>query len=115
MSVKKLFRMRPPEDSIGDGDSIHIPVFIIGYKGPRTDKAIEKNFITPQNYLSPNGVLILEAERFYGRSAGGGWHMANGKAECIFSFFACVINSIRYAAKQDFDIYNYVNLLKEQT
>lgn len=94
-------------------DLVQIPAFIIGFKGHKTLDAVEQKFIDPLDKLSPNGVLVLESEIFYGRSAGGSWHLATGKAESIFAFLSCLIESLRYTARSEVDLYRYIDLLSK--
>lgn len=88
-----------------------IPSFIIGFKGPKTIDSLEK-FIDPLDALAPNGVFVIESALFYGRAAGGDWFMAQGKVESVLGFLSCVIESMRFGAKTQPDMFRYASLLK---
>ncbi|MEJ8678143.1 hypothetical protein P0C22_06130 [Plesiomonas shigelloides] len=109
--IRALTRHHVEKEQFVQFDLLQIPCFIIGFTGQTTIDAVEKNFIDPLDSYFPNGVLILESEIFYGRTAEGKWHIAKGKAECIFAFLSCLIKSLRIGARSQIDLDRYVNLL----
>lgn len=109
--IKSLHRIEVKKGEVYSYDDVNIPTFLIGYKGPKTEKKLENLFVQPRDRFYPNGILVIESERFYGRSAGGGWRIAQGKAPSILAFLACVLDSIRYAGSHKTIVDSYVPLL----
>jgi len=110
--IRRLNRYKAELGKIVNFDFLHIPCFIMAYVGLKNFETIEKNFIKPREVLSPNGVLVIESELFYGRTAGGQWYKACGKAGCILAFLSCVIGSLSFTAQNDIDLHRYSKLLK---
>lgn len=109
--IRTLTRHHVEKNQIVQFDKLLIPCFIIGYTGQSTLEAVEEKFINPRDQLYPNGVLVLDSAIFYGRSAGGGWHEAQGKAECILAFLSCLIESLRVGTSSPVDLNRYSKLL----
>jgi hypothetical protein len=92
-------------------DLLLIPSFIVSFAGPKQLKTLEKHYINPRNRFAPNGVLVIESGLFYGRSAEGRWHEANGRTGSLLAFFSCVISSLKFRAQLPFDFLRYSELL----
>lgn len=113
--IKSLHRVRVNKGEYHLYDSVSIPAFVIGYKGPNSEEKLEELFVSPQDRFYPNGVLVIESELFYGRSAGGDWRIAQGKAPSILAFLACLVDSISFAGNNSASLDNYVSLIKRAT
>lgn len=110
--IKSLHRVRVNSGEHHLYDNVSIPAFVIGYKGPGSEEKLEELFVNPRDRFYPNGVLVVESELFYGRSAGGDWRIAKGKAPSILAFLACVVDSISYAGNHSAALDNYVPLIQ---
>lgn len=113
--IKRLHRIRVNAGEHHLYDDVSIPAFVIGYKGPTSEERLEELFVQPRDRFYPNGILVIESELFYGRSAGGGWRIAQGKAPSILAFLACIVDSITYSGSHDALLDNYLPLIQSRT
>lgn len=113
--IKKLRRIHVKPGDHHRYDDVSIPAFVIGYKGPKCQDKLEELFVNPRDRFYPNGILVIESELFYGRSAGGSWRIAQGKAPSILAFLACVVDSITYSGNHDAQLDSYLSLIQQST
>lgn len=113
-AIKALLRVPVKKGDFHLYDDISIPTFIIGFKGPSTEKGIEKIYKTLANKLNPNGILSIEGEIFYGKTPGKeGIIIANGKAGSLFAFLQCVTQTLQHAGGNEFKLDKFRSLIGE--
>lgn len=110
--IKNLHRTLVKKGQFHNYDDISIPTFIVGFKGPSTERGMEKIYKTFSNKLIPNGILSIDGEIFYGRMPGSGGHMiAKGKEASLFAFLQCVTETLKHAGGNDFKLDEFQSLI----
>ena len=114
-AIKDLYRRPVKNGEFHMYDDISIPTFIIGFKGPSTEKGIEKIYKTFADKLIPNGILSIDGEIFYGKPPGyNGYVIAKGKAAALFAFLQCVTETLRHAGSNDFKLDEFQSLIGQR-
>ncbi|SPO55770.1 conserved protein of unknown function [Pseudomonas sp. JV551A1] len=113
-AIKKLHRILVKSGENHSYDDISIPAFIIGFKGPSTEKGIEKIYKSFSDRLIPNGILSIEGEIFYGRSPGSNkLVIAKGKETSVFAFLQCIAETLQYSGSNDFKLDEFRSLIEK--
>jgi hypothetical protein len=95
------------DDRIQLSSNVHLPIFIVAYKGPKQIKTIY-NYMARLNRTLPTGVLIIDSAIYVGGAPNGGWFEAKGKAESIFAFMAHLTDWMRHDVTYTWDLGHYL-------
>lgn len=113
--IKALNRKRMENGAYEMGDTIKIPTFVIGFKGPKKlDSIFEK--MNAFAIDAPDGIFVIESGIFYGRVAGTNCvHEAEGISQSVLAFISCIYKVLNQYAHSVANLDSYIGLFDSST